>query len=306
MHLSRALFGADREVRIRTSYFPFTEPSIESTSRASSAAARAAASCAYSGWIEMGGAGVVDPNVFELRRLRPRGGVRASPSASGWSGSPCSATASRTCARSGRTTSDSCGSSDGARSPSPGCASTSRSTRRRREIAERLAISTFELERIIVPRRARRRRQPRPLPRRARARGGQAPERRPAPALHGGRGGGRAAPDRLRRVELRRGRDGRGRAARRRPARRRRSSSRRSSAAWSPNGMILSERELELGPDHSRDHRPRQADRPGHAAGRRPAARRGGDRGGDELQPARPASRSTGSPARSRPSSTPS
>ena len=89
-----------------------------------------------------------------------------------------------------------------------------------RELAERLAISTFEVERDLVPRRPGRRRQPRPLPRRARARGGQAPERRPAPALHGRRGRGRAAPDRLRRLELRRGRDGRGRAPGRRAARR--------------------------------------------------------------------------------------
>ena len=51
------------------------------------------------------------------------------------------------------------------------------------------------------------------LPRRARARGRQASERRPAPAHAGRRRRGPAVPDRLRRVELRRGREGRRRAA---------------------------------------------------------------------------------------------
>ena len=53
------------------------------------------------------------------------------------------------------------------------------------------------------------------LPRRARARGGEAPERRPAPADEGRRGGGPAVLDRVRRLELRGRRQGRGRAARR-------------------------------------------------------------------------------------------
>jgi phenylalanyl-tRNA synthetase alpha chain len=64
MYLSRALFGDDRRVRIRTSYFPFTEPSIEFDVSCFRCGQSGCPSCRYSGWLEMGGAGVVDPNVF--------------------------------------------------------------------------------------------------------------------------------------------------------------------------------------------------------------------------------------------------
>jgi phenylalanyl-tRNA synthetase alpha chain len=64
MYLSRALFGEDRTVRIRTSYFPFTEPSIEFDVSCFRCGQEGCPSCRYSGWLEMGGAGVVDPNVF--------------------------------------------------------------------------------------------------------------------------------------------------------------------------------------------------------------------------------------------------
>jgi phenylalanyl-tRNA synthetase alpha chain len=64
MYLSRALFGEDRNVRIRTSYFPFTEPSIEFDVSCFRCGQQGCPSCRYSGWLEMGGAGVVDPNVF--------------------------------------------------------------------------------------------------------------------------------------------------------------------------------------------------------------------------------------------------
>ena len=64
MYLSRALFGADRTVRIRTSYFPFTEPSIEFDVSCFRCGGSGCQSCEYGGWLEMGGAGVVDPSVF--------------------------------------------------------------------------------------------------------------------------------------------------------------------------------------------------------------------------------------------------
>jgi phenylalanyl-tRNA synthetase alpha chain len=65
LHFARALFGSDREVRMRTSYFPFTEPSVEFDVTCFLCGGAGCAVCKHSGWIEMGGAGVVDPGVFE-------------------------------------------------------------------------------------------------------------------------------------------------------------------------------------------------------------------------------------------------
>ncbi len=64
-HFFRELFGPGREFRMRTSFFPFTEPSVEFDVTCFLCDARGCPVCKYSGWIEMGGAGVVDPAVFE-------------------------------------------------------------------------------------------------------------------------------------------------------------------------------------------------------------------------------------------------
>ena len=65
MYFFRAMFGPDREVRVRTSFFPFTEPSVEFDVTCFLCAGAGCVFCKYSGWFEMGGAGVVDPAVFE-------------------------------------------------------------------------------------------------------------------------------------------------------------------------------------------------------------------------------------------------
>jgi len=65
LHFFRALFGPEREVRMRTSFFPFTEPSVEFDVTCFLCGGTGCAVCKHSGWIEMGGAGVVDPGVFE-------------------------------------------------------------------------------------------------------------------------------------------------------------------------------------------------------------------------------------------------
>ncbi len=65
LSLMRALFGEEREVRFRTHYFPFTEPSIEPDVSCFLCDGEGCRVCKFSGWIEMGGAGMVDPNVFE-------------------------------------------------------------------------------------------------------------------------------------------------------------------------------------------------------------------------------------------------
>jgi phenylalanyl-tRNA synthetase alpha chain len=63
-HLARELYGESRDVRIRTSHFPFTEPSVEADVSCFLCGGSGCRVCGHSGWIEMGGAGVVDPNVF--------------------------------------------------------------------------------------------------------------------------------------------------------------------------------------------------------------------------------------------------
>ena len=65
-HLFRSLFGEERETRFGTHYFPFTEPSIESYVSCFLCEGSGCRVCKYSGWIEIGGAGMVDPNVFEF------------------------------------------------------------------------------------------------------------------------------------------------------------------------------------------------------------------------------------------------
>jgi phenylalanyl-tRNA synthetase alpha chain len=67
----RALFGQEREVRMRTSYFPFTEPSVEFDVTCFICGGRGCSTCKHSGWIEMGGAGWVDPDVFRNVNLDP-------------------------------------------------------------------------------------------------------------------------------------------------------------------------------------------------------------------------------------------
>jgi phenylalanyl-tRNA synthetase alpha chain len=61
-----AVFGGQREVRMRTSYFPFTEPSVEFDMSCYLCEGKGCNVCKHSGWIEMGGAGEVDPNVLEV------------------------------------------------------------------------------------------------------------------------------------------------------------------------------------------------------------------------------------------------
>jgi len=63
---ARAIFGPDRDVRLRPHFFPFTEPSVEvdvSCFMAHRAGARCRV-CKDTGWVEILGSGMVDPNVF--------------------------------------------------------------------------------------------------------------------------------------------------------------------------------------------------------------------------------------------------
>src|SRR5438876_6076338 len=71
LHVMRALFGEDRRVRFRTHYFPFTEPSVEPDVSCGVCGGTGCRTCKFSGWIELGGAGMVDPRVFENVALDP-------------------------------------------------------------------------------------------------------------------------------------------------------------------------------------------------------------------------------------------
>ena len=66
LHLMRALFGAERGMRFRTHYFPFTEPSMEPDISCFLCGGEGCRVCKHSGWIEMGGSGMVDPALFEF------------------------------------------------------------------------------------------------------------------------------------------------------------------------------------------------------------------------------------------------
>jgi phenylalanyl-tRNA synthetase alpha chain len=64
--LLKALFGQERRTEFRTHYFPFTEPSIEAYVSCHVCDGAGCHVCRHSGWIEVGGAGMVDPTLFEF------------------------------------------------------------------------------------------------------------------------------------------------------------------------------------------------------------------------------------------------
>jgi phenylalanyl-tRNA synthetase alpha chain len=64
LHLMRALFGEERRARFGTDFFPFTEPSLQASVSCFICEGAGCATCKHTGWIEMGGSGLVDPNVL--------------------------------------------------------------------------------------------------------------------------------------------------------------------------------------------------------------------------------------------------
>jgi phenylalanyl-tRNA synthetase alpha chain len=66
LYVMRQLYGPEREVRFRTHYFPFTEPSMEPDVSCFECAGAGCPVCKHSGWIEMGGCGMVDPYLYEF------------------------------------------------------------------------------------------------------------------------------------------------------------------------------------------------------------------------------------------------
>ena len=64
--LMKALFGQERRTEFRTHYFPFTEPSVEPYVSCHVCDGAGCPVCRHSGWIELGGSGMVDPKLFEF------------------------------------------------------------------------------------------------------------------------------------------------------------------------------------------------------------------------------------------------
>jgi phenylalanyl-tRNA synthetase alpha chain len=65
-YLCKALFGESRRTRFVTHHFPFTEPSVEALVSCHICDGSGCPVCRHSGWIEVGGSGMVDPNLFEF------------------------------------------------------------------------------------------------------------------------------------------------------------------------------------------------------------------------------------------------
>ena len=63
---AQELFGPDTKIRLRPSYFPFTEPSAEMDISCHICGGKGCGFCKHTGWVEILGCGMVDPNVLEL------------------------------------------------------------------------------------------------------------------------------------------------------------------------------------------------------------------------------------------------
>ena len=64
LYFAKEMFGTETKIRLRPSYFPFTEPSAEIDVRCFICGGDGCRVCKHCGWIEMGGSGVVHPNVL--------------------------------------------------------------------------------------------------------------------------------------------------------------------------------------------------------------------------------------------------
>ena len=65
LYFAREMFGADTKIRLRPSYFPFTEPSAEMDISCNICGGTGCSFCTGTGWVEILGCGMVDPNVLE-------------------------------------------------------------------------------------------------------------------------------------------------------------------------------------------------------------------------------------------------
>ena len=71
LYFAQSLWGADRSIRIRPTYFPYTEPSFEFDLSCGVCGGRGCRSCGGDGWLEVGGCGMVHPNVLRNGGIDP-------------------------------------------------------------------------------------------------------------------------------------------------------------------------------------------------------------------------------------------
>jgi len=69
LYFAREMFGKRVEIRLRPSYFPFTEPSAEMDISCQICGGEGCNVCKYTGWLEILGCGMVDPNVLEFNNI---------------------------------------------------------------------------------------------------------------------------------------------------------------------------------------------------------------------------------------------
>ncbi|MBQ1932072.1 MAG: phenylalanine--tRNA ligase subunit alpha [Muribaculaceae bacterium] len=65
LYFAQEMFGPETQIRLRPSYFPFTEPSAEMDISCNLCGGKGCSFCKHTGWVEILGCGMVDPNVLE-------------------------------------------------------------------------------------------------------------------------------------------------------------------------------------------------------------------------------------------------
>lgn len=69
VYFAQEMFGAETKIRLRPSYFPFTEPSAEVDVSCNICGGKGCNICKHTGWLEIMGCGMVDPNVLEANHI---------------------------------------------------------------------------------------------------------------------------------------------------------------------------------------------------------------------------------------------
>ena len=72
LYFSKEMFGEKAQIRMRPSYFPFTEPSAEVDVSCNLCGGKGCNVCKHTGWLEIMGCGMVDPNVLEASGIDPQ------------------------------------------------------------------------------------------------------------------------------------------------------------------------------------------------------------------------------------------